>query len=80
MLESNTLIDYAFIDGHHDQDATIDYFRQIKPHLSPNAVLVFDDISWSDGMKKAWKTIKNDKDIEVYVDLFVVGVCIVKKI
>lgn len=72
-------IDYAFIDGHHDQHATIRYFNQLYPHLSDNSVIVFDDISWSKGMKKAWQTIRSDRRIEFYIDLFFVGICVIKK-
>lgn len=50
-------IDFAFVDGHHDRDATIEYFRQILPFMAERGIMVFDDISWSEGMKEAWKTI-----------------------
>jgi len=47
------VIDYAFIDGHHDEEATISYFEQFFPYLSQKSLLIFDDISWSDGMRRA---------------------------
>ena len=53
-LDSLPPVGYAFIDGHHVEDATIDYMEQILPHLAPEAVLLFDDINWSAGMKRAW--------------------------
>lgn len=56
-------VDFAFIDGHHDGEATVDYFTQIKPYLSSGAVVVFDDIHWSEGMEKGWEIIKNDPQI-----------------
>lgn len=68
-------IDMIFIDGHHDGDATVAYFNQIAPHLSPTAVVVFDDLRWSDGMKRAWETIANDERIGVAIDLGGFGVC-----
>ena len=49
--------DLVYIDGHHDGAATIGYFEQIYPHLSPKAVVIFDDIRWSEGMLGAWKNI-----------------------
>ena len=45
-------VDYVFIDGHHDEKATLDYFNRIYPFLSKNAIVLFDDISWSEGMKR----------------------------
>jgi predicted O-methyltransferase YrrM len=53
----------AFIDGHHEGDATIEYFYKIKPHLSGNAIVVFDDINWSRSIQDAWSVITRDKDI-----------------
>jgi predicted O-methyltransferase YrrM len=51
---------FAFIDGHHDGDATIDYFNQIKPALTKNAVVMFDDIDWYTDMARAWSEIQRD--------------------
>ncbi|MEM9439796.1 MAG: class I SAM-dependent methyltransferase [Pseudomonadota bacterium] len=56
-LEAMAPVDFAFIDGHHDEVATLNYLEQIKPHLADDAVLVFDDIAWSDGMRRAWRRI-----------------------
>jgi predicted O-methyltransferase YrrM len=69
-------IDFVFIDGHHDEQATLTYFENIYPSLSDGAVLIFDDISWSEGMKRAWSTIIADERIGISVDLSRVGICI----
>lgn len=69
-------VDYAFIDGHHQLQPTLDYFDKIWPHTSENAVVVFDDIRWSDGMKQAWKILKQDPRMKISVDLYSVGICI----
>ena len=53
VLANSTPVDYAFIDGHHDEQATIRYFQQFLSHLSPQAIVVFDDLSWSAGMRRA---------------------------
>ncbi|WP_417334670.1 O-methyltransferase [Halarcobacter sp.] len=79
VLEEIALIDFAFIDGHHDKDATIKYFNQIKPFLTENAIVVFDDISWSEGMKEAWEIIKKDSSIERVEDLQKLGICYINK-
>lgn len=78
-LKDIQCVDYAFIDGHHDERATIEYFNKIYPYLSHKAVLVFDDISWSKGMRRAWNTISRDKRVELSLDLRVVGICVLLK-
>jgi len=75
VLENNKPIDFAFIDGHHDQIATILYFEKIKNYISSNALIVFDDIDWSDGMRNAWRTIYNDKCVSLSIDLNKFGIC-----
>ena len=77
VLETYKPIDYAFIDGHHDEKATLLYFEQIKPFLSERALLIFDDISWSEGMKKAWKTIEADEMVKISVNLRQIGICVI---
>jgi len=67
-------VDFAFIDGHHDRDATLRYFNQIKPHLSDQAIVVFDDILWSLGMRHAWREIRRNTGSSVTVDLVRMGV------
>jgi len=45
VLNENKPIDYAFIDGQHDEKATISYFEQLTPCLSVESIIDFDDIS-----------------------------------
>lgn len=56
--------DLVFIDGHHDGKATIDYFKLIRAHLSPHAILIFDDIAWSEEMANAWHDISTDAAVQ----------------
>ena len=77
LLKERPGIDVAFLDGHHDRDATIAYFEQIVPHVNPAGVLIFDDIAWSPGMAEAWRQIRSDRRVGLVVDLFKVGVCAV---
>ena len=67
-------LDYVFVDGHHDGDATVRYFDLLVPHLAPRAFLVFDDIAWSDGMRQAWSRIAHDERVALSVDLGSMGV------
>jgi len=77
VLISSKPIDYVFIDGHHDESATLAYFKKIIPFLAKKSLLVFDDISWSQGMKKAWKMIIADDRVGISVNLQQFGVCLV---
>ena len=72
-------IDYAFIDGHHDENATISYFNLLLPYLADKAVLIFDDIYWTNGMKRAWGKIISNENVKVAIDLKQVGICILDK-
>jgi predicted O-methyltransferase YrrM len=67
-------VDYAFVDGHHDEQATLSYFRQIAPYASPSAVIVFDDIHWSTGMERAWQQLEADPQLPLTVDVRDMGV------
>ena len=72
-------IDYIFIDGHHDEQATLSYFELMLPFLADTALLVFDDIAWSKGMRNAWNTVTLDKRVRIAVDLGPVGLCVIEK-
>jgi hypothetical protein len=37
------------------------------PHLCPHAIIVFDDIDWSEGMGQSWKEISTDPSVKDYV-------------
>lgn len=70
-------VDCCFIDGHHDEVATLNYFEKVMPFVSPQALLIFDDIRWSPGMKRAWDRIRSDERTGFFVDLGKVGLCLV---
>lgn len=69
-------VNFAFIDGHHAEAATVHYFGRIASFLSEHGLLLFDDITWSDGMRRAWKTISADRRVAFAVDLGRAGICI----
>lgn len=48
----------CFIDGDHTYEGTIDYFNLLKSNMVIGGVIIFDDITWSTGMKKAWNKIE----------------------
>ena len=75
VLEKTVNLNYVFIDGHHDEQATNAYFEWLLPHLSPGAILVFDDISWSSGMQRAWEKIVKHPAVSFSVDFKMLGIC-----
>lgn len=66
-LREHAPVDFAFVDGHHDEQATVRYFEQILPHLGRPALLIFDDIRWSAGMMRAWQRIATDTRLPVTI-------------
>lgn len=71
-------IDFLFIDGHHEKIATIHYYQRISPYLSDDAVVVFDDISWSYDMRDAWKILCRREEFAHCADFGAVGVCLLR--
>lgn len=70
-------LEWAFIDGHHDGPATLMYAERILASVAPEAVLVFDDINWSSGMRDAWQEVVADERYSLTVDLRGVGLAVV---
>jgi len=56
-------VDYALLDAEHSTAATVRHFELLLPYLSERAVLVFDDITQTDEMRQAWKTIISHRDV-----------------
>ncbi|OZV67569.1 O-methyltransferase [Winogradskyella aurantia] len=77
-LNQNTF-DLVFFDGHHDKQATIDYFNLLLPKANNESVFVFDDIYWSKGMTDAWEHIKIHENVTVSIDCFHLGFVFFRK-
>ncbi len=76
----NPVIDFVFIDGNHQQQATLNYFNTLLPHVHQNTMLIFDDIYWSKGMKNAWEHIKQHQEVTLTIDLFWIGLVFFKPV
>jgi len=72
-------IDFAFVDGNHQEKATIKYFDLILKHAHNDTIFVFDDIYWSKGMENAWEHIKKHHKSTVTIDLFFLGIVFIKQ-
>lgn len=79
LLEELDQLDFFFVDGNHQQEATLRYFEAGLQKAHENSVFVFDDIHWSEGMEKAWNTIKAHPSVTVTIDLFEMGLVFFRK-
>jgi predicted O-methyltransferase YrrM len=68
-------LDYAYLDGHHDGRATLDYFEQLLEFMPGPGILVLDDIAITAGMRAAWAAIARHPRVTLAVDLHRLGVC-----
>ncbi len=70
-------LDFVWIDGHHERVATIHYFQRLIPHLSKQAIVLFDDVSWSADMRQGWEELARWPGFEYTFDLKTLkGLCI----
>lgn len=79
LISSLDYVDFVFFDGHHDKQATLDYFNLCLLKMNANSVFVFDDIHWSKGMSEAWEIIIKHPLITVSLDLFQLGIVFFRK-
>jgi predicted O-methyltransferase YrrM len=75
-LEELGSLDWAFIDGHHQELPTIKYFERISAHIDRPGLILVDDIRWSEGMVSAWNQITVRPDVSLAVDLGRMGLCL----
>lgn len=66
--------DIIFIDGNHTKEATLRYFEMALEKINPKGFMVFDDIYWSKGMTKAWKSIIKHPKVSISIDFFHLGI------
>jgi predicted O-methyltransferase YrrM len=74
VLEVQAPLDYVFLDGHHDEAATLRYFQRCLSPLRPGGVVVLDDVRWSPGMQRAWERIRAHAATGCTVDLGTIGI------
>lgn len=79
VLDSIDKVDLVFIDGHHEKNATLNYFENCLQKSHDGTVFIFDDINWTDGMKQAWNLIKDNPAVTATIDLHFIGIAFLKK-
>ena len=70
-------IDFALLDADHTEEGTVGAFDAIAPGLSGGAVVVCDDVNWTDDMRRAWRTIAARAQVSATVTLRRLGIAIV---
>jgi len=73
LLAKLKVVDFAFIDGNHRKEPTLQYFQQLLKHSTATSIFVFDDIHWSAEMEAAWSVIQEDPAVTLTIDLFFIG-------
>lgn len=79
LIDSLPQLDFVYVDGNHQKDATLRYFEWCLSKVHQDTLLIFDDIYWSEGMKEAWAAIKAHPQVTVTVDLFWIGLVYFRK-
>lgn len=74
LLKNIKSFDLAFIDGNHQHLPTVHYFNLLLKKATEDSCFIFDDINWSNQMKRAWKEICENKRTTVSIDLFFLGI------
>lgn len=69
----------AFVDADHRFGPTIENVRKIMERAGDEAVLIMDDIYWSKEMNKAWKEVISWSGVRVSIDLFQMGILLLRK-
>jgi predicted O-methyltransferase YrrM len=78
-IEENPAFDFVFVDGNHQYLPTVNYFNMLIEKVAEEAIIVFDDIHWSEGMKKAWLEICADNRVKLSIDVFQFGIIFINK-
>ena len=72
-------VDFAYIDGNHRKEPTLNNLHALLERTGENSVLAFGDIHWSQEMEEAWKEIKQNKSVTFTIVLFDVGLVFFRK-
>jgi predicted O-methyltransferase YrrM len=63
----------VYIDGNHNKEKTLQYFKTLLKQTTNDSVFIFDDIYWSPQMTEAWQEIIEHPKVTVSIDTFYWG-------
>ena len=72
-------VDFAFIDGNHRKEPTIQYFNSVISKINNFSIVVLDDIHWSREMEEVWDICKKNESVTLSIDLFFMGFLFFRK-
>lgn len=78
-LVANNKFDLIYFDGNHDKEATLNYFEICLKMRNEDAVFIFDDIYWSEGMLNAWNRIVEHREVTVSINTHYWGIVFFNK-
>lgn len=71
--------DLVYVDGNHNKEHTLKYFKRLLNQVNSNSILIFDDIYWSPEMTEAWQKIIQDPKVTVSIDTYYWGLIFFRK-
>jgi hypothetical protein len=66
-LKSGEKIDIAFVDAIHTDEVVSRQIEILVRHLSPRALVLIDDISFSEDMRRCWNKWASDARVSASV-------------
>lgn len=60
VLQRDQLIDFAFIDAIHTKEFVIPQLDMVVARSSDGAIIILDDINFSESMRECWSIVSND--------------------
>lgn len=79
VLERLGAVDVAFVDGHHEEAATLHYMQTIAPHLADEALMIFDDIYLYRGMWHAWRALASTRGVAAAINVGRFGLLVLRR-
>ncbi len=71
--------DMVYLDGNHSYQGVLETMEAINPHIGPASFVIVDDIRWSRGMWRAWKTLLTIPEVSLSIDLGRMGLLFFNK-
>jgi predicted O-methyltransferase YrrM len=73
LIKEINVVDFALIDANHRYEPTLKYFDLLASKVTPNSIVVLDDIHSTPDMEHAWNTIQQDSRVSATADLYRCG-------
>ncbi len=75
----NKTFDFIYIDGNHQKEPTISYFKECLKSIHNDSIIIFDDIHWSKEMEETWEIIRKNEQVTVSIDTCQWGIIFFRK-